>query len=83
MKSPFQASLVGQSQRKADPELLAVNALAAIDHAIDPAVRGQRSDGGSVRIRRRYRCAGRNECGLGDLDAGDLEAGERAQGSAG
>ncbi len=31
-------------------------------------------------VRRRFRCSGRNECGLGDFDAANLETGESGTG---
>ena len=73
MKSPFQASLFGQSEGKADAELLAVDALAAIDNAVDTAMRGKRADRRSARIRRRDGRPGGNERGFRDLDTVELQ----------
>ena len=67
---------IGECKSKANAKLLAIDALAAMDHPIDAAVRGQRADGGSVRIRRRHCCAGGNELGPSNLDVIELEASE-------
>ena len=65
--------LIRQGNGKADSELLAVDAFAAIDDTVHTAVCGKRSDGGRARIRWRNGCAGSNQFSLRDLDATKLK----------
>ena len=64
--------MFGQCESKADAELLPVYALAAIDNAVDAAMRWKRANGRSAGIRRRDSGSDGNERGFGDFHGVDL-----------